>query len=89
VVLAAGLAGLKLGGPLASDFVLKGTTFEVDLLAWLNALDTLISVLATPLAPAAYVTAVSGAAATFQTAMTTFIATVSGGAHQSLKVKVE
>lgn len=84
------LAGLlvKLGGAAAVDQALKGTIFEADLLTWATALDELLLALSTPLAPPAYVTAVSGAAATFTTEHNTFKATLTG-AHRSTKVFVE
>jgi len=88
------LAGtlVKLGaGPTAIHQVLHGETFEADLLTWLIALDALITVLATPPTGSAlaWIGTVNTAAVTFQTAHTAFIATVSGGAHRSVKVFTE
>jgi hypothetical protein len=75
---------VKLGsGPAAIHQVLHGETFEADLLTWLSALDTLLAVMATPGAPAAWVPAVVAATATFQGAQAAFKATLAG-LHRSL-----
>jgi len=90
---------IKLGDNTAVEPLLLSATFETDLGTFLTALDNLMSaatiwltVMATPDAPIAYVTALTGATTTFLTAFSTFydaLATfegqVSGGTHRSTR----
>lgn len=90
LVLYGGLGGIVIGSPAtAVDFALKGTTFEADLLVWLNALGVLLGVMSTVQAPVTYIAALAAAAVTFNTANNALIATVSSGVHQSLKTRIE
>ena len=77
---------VKLGGSTAAEQVMKGTTFEVDFLVWLNGFTALLTALATPGAPITYIAAVVAAAVLFQPIHSAFVAQVSGGIHRSLKI---
>jgi hypothetical protein len=65
---------LKLGGGLAVDAVIKGTTFVAALSTWLSATAAFATVCAAPGAPAAWVPLVNTAAATWLTATAVFLA---------------
>lgn len=78
-------AGIKIGGSVAIDAALKGTIFEVDLLALVTALEVFVTGLTT----AVTVPAINALAVTFLPSVTTFKGTTSSGAHRSIKVLIE